>query len=198
MSHRQKSRTTDNQPYEAAIAQWRLEVRTEVKRSSSLPTAMFDACDPMLETRLAESMEGMLALLHEPAPQVKDTTAPGDHRMEVVTTDELRELPRRVREGEATGLQLDDGLTSEYLTVLTDACCTGAATARHGACQLLQRDFAIGPTHDLDHATSELWRCLQQPAIGGEVDGAKLADLCQRITAAVVMAAPPAAGTDPA
>ena len=43
-----------NDGFREAVAQWRLNLRTEVKKSSSRPSAMFDASDPMPETGLAE------------------------------------------------------------------------------------------------------------------------------------------------
>ncbi|MGK0300930.1 MAG: hypothetical protein ACI89X_001804 [Planctomycetota bacterium] len=68
-------RTEDPTAFREAISQWQLAARTEVKRSSSLPSSMFDACDPMLEARLAESVEAMMHCLHEPNAAALPRTA---------------------------------------------------------------------------------------------------------------------------
>lgn len=172
-----------------AVAQWRLALRTEVKRASSLPTSMFDACDPMLETRLAESAEAMLTLLHEPDQALAQTQEQGEKRLEQVAGSELAALPNRIRAGGSPApTSVDDGLDVEYLGILTDTCTTADGEARSGAAALLVRDFGIAPDTDLDRATRELASAMQ-----GAVRSETLDDVCRRVAAAVALAASRAA-----
>lgn len=169
-----------------AVAQWRLALRTEVKRSSSLPTSMFDACDPMLETRLAETTEAMLALLHEPDQAIAQPAELGEKRLEKVSAAELAALPNLVRGSgcdAAPSLDVDDGLDAEYLGVLTDTCATADGQARAGAASLLVRDFGIAPDFDLDHATRELATTIQ-----GTTGAETIDEVCRRVAAAVQLA----------
>ena len=169
-----------------AVAQWRLALRTEVKRASSLPSSMFDACDPMLETRLAETTEAMLALLHEPDQAIAQPAEQGEKRLEQVAAAELAALPNRVRQNgcdTAPPLDVDDGLDAEYLGILTDTCATADGQARAGAASLLVRDFGIAPDFDLDRATREL-----ATAIRGTTGIETIDEVCRRVAAAVALA----------
>lgn len=169
-----------------AVAQWRLALRTEVKRASSLPTSMFDACDPMLETRLAETTEAMLALLHEPDQAIAQPAESGEKRLEQVAAAELAALPNRIHgTGVAAAAQLDvdDGLDAEYLGILTDTCTTAEGQARAGATSLLVRDFGIAPDIDLDRATREL----AESMLGG-LRAESIEAVCRRVAAAVALA----------
>ena len=169
-----------------AVAQWHLALRTEVKRASSLPTSMFDACDPMLETRLAETTEAMLALLHEPDQAIAQPPEQGEKRLEQVAAAELAALPNRVRQNgcdAATPLDVDDGLDAEYLGILTDTCATADGQARAGAASLLVRDFGIAPDFDLDRATREL-----ATTIHGTTGTETIDEVCRRVAAAVALA----------
>lgn len=169
-----------------AVAQWRLALRTEVKRASSLPTSMFDACDPMLETRLAETTEAMLALLHEPDQAIAQPAERGEKRLEQVAAAELAALPNRIRApglAAAAPLDVDDCLDVEYLGILTDTCTTADGQARSGAASLLVRDFGIAPDIDLDRATHEL-----AGALPGSVRAETIDDVCRRVAAAVALA----------
>ncbi len=176
----------------SAIAQWHLALRTELKRSSSLPTAMFDACDPMLEARLAETAKAMLACLQQPDTAV---AAPPpiatEKRIEHVSPDELKDLPRRIATGSWPNLDLDTGLLAEYLAVLTDTCCGATGKARNGAVQLLCRDFGLAAATDLQHAAGLLWGCVKDSVAASETAATTtdqaLADLCQRIAATVAL-----------
>jgi hypothetical protein len=150
------------QPFEStdfleAVAQWRLELRTEVKRSSSLPTAMFDACDPMLETSLAATTEAMLARLQQPGPEVAKTEAAGEMRVELVTSDELSQLPRHLVGNLSTAADLEAALDTEFLGVLTDTCATATGAGQEHAIRLMAAEFRLEPHEDLDHATTRLW-----------------------------------------
>lgn len=169
-----------------AVAQWRLALRTEVKRASSLPTSMFDACDPMLETRLAETTEAMLALLHEPDQAIAQPAENGEKRLEQVAAAELAALPNRIRGtgvAEAAPLDVDGGLEAEYLGILTDTCTTADGEARAGANSLLARDFGIAPDIDLDRATREL-----ADSLLGSLRAESIDAVCRRVAAAVALA----------
>ena len=183
MPQRPLDKPPDVPAFGEAVAQWRLQLRTEVKRASSLPTSMFDACDPMLETRLAETTEAMLARLHEPDAAVAAPQKEGEKRLEQVAAAELAELPRRLGDGrDARPLGIDDDLAAEYLGVLTDTCTTATGAARHGATQLLVRDFGIDPMADLTSSAARIAAALQ------ETSTPELDQVCARIAAAIAVA----------
>jgi hypothetical protein len=168
------------------MAQWHLDLRTEVKRASALPTSVFATCDPMIESLLAETAESMLALLQEPSPEAAMAPPEGeDKRLETVTIDELRALPARVAAGGPTDVHLDAGLTGEYLAVLTDACGSGHETAARGASHLLRRDFGIHGNNTCLDDTDALQQLLDKVLAGDGNAAPRLAELCQRLTAAV-------------
>lgn len=131
--------------YREAVAQWRLELRTEVKRSSSLPSSMFDACDPMLETHLAGKAEAMLSALHAPPdPNELQATHPQtdpalelQDRGELVSAAELRSLPARIQLASPPIASLDAGLDEEYLAVLAELCATSNSATLARASELL-------------------------------------------------------------
>jgi hypothetical protein len=186
MSTRRPGATDGKEPhFPEAVAQWRLALRTELKSASSLPTTLFHTRDAMLEAYLAEATESMLARLHEPAPAVKEPEQPGEKRMEIVTPDELRALPARLRSAGDAVVGLDDHLPAENLAVLADACCSGHEAAAAGAAALLRRLFAIEPEPDPQAAASQLLGCLQQAIVGLPGAEATLTALCQRIVAAI-------------
>ena len=128
--------------YREAISQWRLAARTEVKRASSLPSSMFDACDPMLEACLAESVEAMLECLHEPGMDVGRVDGPIEARGERIAPDDLRALPAALGADDGAP-DPDAGRTAEYLGVLVDAVATGSDLTRRAVAALLQRDFDL-------------------------------------------------------
>jgi len=187
--------------FREAIAHWRLVLHTEVKRASSLPTAMFDACDPMLETRLAETTEAMLAHLHDPAPRLAADVGGGDAtegRLEVVTSDELRALPNQLTSDKHTP-DLLTGLGAEYLATLADACCVATGTAQRRAVDLLCRDFGVGPDTDPAQLAQQIAdqqdgrSAVARPASTEELDLT-----CRRIAATLTLYAPPATPRGPA
>lgn len=135
--------------FHAAIAQWRLALRTEVKRASSLPTAMFDACDPMLETRLAQSAEAMLSLLQEPAPEHRSDESRGEQRLESVSQAELAQLPAQIGATAPAAIDLAADQSAEYLGILADLCCQDGTGQRPAATRLCS-DFGIASSHELD------------------------------------------------
>lgn len=188
------------QSFREAIASWRLALRTEVKKSSALPTAMFDACDPMLETRLAETAEAMLARLQEPDPALADQNAPGgEQRLEVIQAAELRRLPRQIAAVEPGPLDLQAGLAAEYLAILADACCTSTGPQQRHAVQRLCQDFGVSPDSDLDALTQLLAvqageAATTEPHAASELD---LATTCRRVAAAVLLHSLPAPAAAP-
>lgn len=132
--------------FRAAIAQWRLALRTEVKRCSSLPSSMFDACDPALETHLASTAESMLmALLANPALAADDEhpAHPGllQPRHERIGSAELATLPNLVGRPVPANLSLDAGLDEEYLAILSEIVCADAGPHVERAIDLLQEQF---------------------------------------------------------
>jgi hypothetical protein len=166
-----------------AVAQWRLALRTEVKRTSSLPSSMFDACDPMLEMRLAESTEAMLACLHEPsAPVIRDAAGGGEKRVEKVTVDELRTLPQRLAGTEDVDTDLDAGLGNEALAVLADACCSGHEIAAAGAAHMLRALLPFdGASTPQAAAADRLLPLLQRAITGSDAATADLGEVRRRI-----------------
>lgn len=180
-----------NDGFREAVAQWRLNLRTEVKKSSSLPSAMFDACDPMLETRLAESAEAMLTCLQEPGAELRDPGDSAEKRVEHVSADELRQLPTRIAAVEVVPLDLRTGLLAEYLGILTDIACVGNGPAQHGALQLLQRDFALTSATDVaaiaDLLTRQVADSLATCGEATEATAEQLALTGQRLAAAFAL-----------
>ena len=193
MKHPMSERLTphaDATAFHEVLAQWKLAARTEVKRSSSLPSSMFDACDPMLEARLAESVEAMMNVLHQPSPEV--TPGPSQNmelRIENVSIDELRALPQQLQ-ADVGELDIDAGLSGEYLSLLIDSCTTADDSTQAGARDLLQRDFFVESNTDLDEATRALARCL--PTVLDSTGDDQLAEeqlieLCGAIAATVIL-----------
>lgn len=108
-------------------------IRGELQNTSSLPVAMFNACDPMIEAVLAHAastvfLEHMLtsADLH-----VMEITGPA---VEDVRPHEMQALGRQLAaEDEQGPPSLMGGLTRERLWVLLDLVVKGSAQARIGA-----------------------------------------------------------------
>jgi hypothetical protein len=173
--------------FREVVATWRLRLHTEVKKASALPTAMFDACDPMLETRLAETAETLLAQLEEPDPVLADDTAPGgDRRLELVSVDELRRLPRAIAAMPSRAPGLDDDLAAEQLGVLADTCCAGDPAMQQRAVARLCRDFGVDGDTDLQ-ALAQLLDEQARTAIDGDGSEDDLAATCRRIAATVTL-----------
>lgn len=193
-----------NEGFREAVAQWRLNLRTEVKKSSSLPSAMFDACDPMLETRLAESAEAMLTCLQEPEGHLRDPGDAAEKRLERVSPLELQQLPGRIAAVDVVPLDLRTGLLAEYLGILADTACTANGPAQHGAVQLLQRDFSLPPDADVgaiaDLLLQQVQDSLASCAAIDETSTEELTVTCQRLAAALALQPPfeaPAEATPP-
>jgi len=183
MPGRPRHNQLDASAFREAICQWQLAARTEVRRSSSLPSSMFDACDPMLEAQLAESVEALLARLHEaPRDIAIDSLAEQEQRTERVTPDELRALPRLIA-GHEHAPDLHDGLVAEVLTLLVDASVHGNTVARRNAMSLLRRDYDVDVGADVATTTASLQQCLMRFAGGSAANGDELAEVCRRVAA---------------
>jgi hypothetical protein len=159
---------------------------------------MFDACDPMLETRLAETTEAMLAHLQRPAPRLDAEDAGAEQRLEAVAPHELSALPKRLaRDQHAPDLLT--GLGAEYLAVLADACCIATGTPQRAAVEMLCRDFAVGADADIAQLRQLIDDQVDEPAAGSRpTTDAELDLICRRIAAALTLHAVPAAPRGPA
>lgn len=190
MPHPDKPTNASQDGFREAIARWRLDLRTEVKKSSSLPTAMFDACDPMLETRLAETARSMLERLQGQEAAPTDSQG-AEKRLERVTPADLRKLPAQIAAMQPAPLDLEAGLLTEYLGILADTCCHATGTPLEGAARLLARDFGLSATNDAQALTELLGRELREapemfakaPAYSDD----QLALACQRVAAALAI-----------
>lgn len=171
--------------FEEAIARWELQVQTEVKKASSLPTAMFDAWDPVLEARLCAATETLFAdLLDQKPPEMQSDLNPELH-LEPVPASELAALPRRLG-GAIPRPRLDEGTVSEYFAILGDACCHGDGPHKSAAAQQLHLDFHLAPGQDLEELAQTLVGTTRRmPGTSAVVADAQFAATCRRITAAV-------------
>lgn len=181
----------DPPTFPEAIAQWRLDLRTAVKATSSLPSAVFHSRDAMLEAHLAEATEDMLVRLLEPPPELQEPQPAGERRLEVVGADELRALPRLLR---AAGdpVDLDDCLIAERLAVLADASTTGNDAVAATAAALLRDHFGIAPGNAPARVAAQLAAALPTASDDAAI-AAAAAELCRRLLDPRGM--PPAGGT---
>ena len=153
---------------------------------------MFDECDPMLEARLAESVEAMMHCLHQPEAAALAKINANEHsemRTETVDMDELKHLPGRVPK-ESLQLDLESGISAEYLSLLIDTCTTGDEPSQAAARDLLEQDFAIAANQDLATATETLAECLNDlDAVDSDDDETqrRLNELCGAIAASVII-----------
>jgi len=181
-------RNNDTREYKEAISQWQLAARTEVKKSSSLPSSMFDTRDPMLEACLADSVDRMMHCLHEPETTKVDQADPreSDLRVEKVTQEELQQLPRSFSTAH-DHLDLEAGMSAEYLSLLIDTCTTGDEPTQAAARELLQRDFSVAAKSALHDATQAVFACLQKVANTEAEAHERMAELCSAIAASVIV-----------
>ncbi len=153
---------------------------------------MFDACDPMLEVRLAETTEAMLSCLQEPTSKVTQPPPSGaDKRIEVVTLAEMKVLPSKLTAADHAVPDLDAGLSAECLAVLADACGSGHEGATAGATTMLREHFGIHSNAAALAALAELTTTLQADLANGR-SADDLAALCERISATVAAHLTPA------
>lgn len=134
--------------------------------------------------------------LHEPNAAALTKNSSAEHlemRIETVTEDELAKLPQQIASiDHELDLDLEGGVSAEYLSLLIDACTTGDAATQEASRALLNRDFAVAANSDLHEATRALIQCLQE--LSGEeqeevADGThdRLAELCSAIAASVII-----------
>lgn len=194
-----QSPSAGSQDFRAAFAQWRLAVHTEVKRASSLPTAMFDATDPMLEMRLCETTESLLAQLHKPPANVSATRTEGELRLEKIEDDELRKLPGLIADRAPVPVDLLADLGGEYIAVLADACCADDEMMQARAAMHMCTDFGI-TAETLDDAMNELRQLTQEVTVASDDDGQgnRIATVLERVAAVLRAHVPTVAeGGDP-
>lgn len=193
----------DRQPHEhqgehfsAAIARHQLALQTELKRSTSLPSAMFDASDPMLEARLCEATEGIFRqLLEQDAPPESDEG--GEVRLEAVAAEELQDLVRAARRGAFA----DEALPSltefhgeEFQALLAETCARSHGAAQHRAAQMLRGEHALGPA-DLETLTRDLAARLLALDTGKDAAHAeRMREVCRRLAATVLRCTDEATG----
>ena len=144
---RETSKHSDGESFEEAIARYQLQLQSELKKTSSLPTAMFDASDEMIETQLCQATESILRCLLE--FQRPDDADPEHEAMTLENVDprEVLELLAATATAPAEdepAPDLDAGRTSEFTAVLADICIRsrGPAGRRAGQqlCDLLPGD----------------------------------------------------------
>lgn len=173
-----------------AVASWQLTVQTEVKKTSTLPTGMFDACDPMLEARLCEAADAMFQFLlaQEPPPHTRDETAQLD--LESVSLAELSLLMQRLAPGPEDQVpmpQLDAGSDGEILGILADACCGTDDTVRAHAGRHLAQRFCVTADTDPLRLAADLLQQLRAVVPQGRAEAAdRLDHTCEQIAAAVL------------
>lgn len=175
--------------FRTALAQLQLSLRTECKRASALPTAMFGAADPMLEARLAQAAETMMQRLQEPSPDVAAGDQDSEPRIEDVSSAELARLPDQLRAAHGAALDLEQGLAAEYLSVLGDACSTATPEVQRHAQRLLSAGFGISSSLDFE----SLAQLLQAQLEGLPADD----DLVETLAAASRRLAAAALSIDP-
>jgi hypothetical protein len=165
-----------------AIARHQLSLQTDLKKSTSLPGAMFDAADAMLEARLCEATERIFRVLLEqevPPPPVD----PGELRLEPVASTETLALVRAAASGAFAGEppDLGDGDTAELQAVLAETCARSEGLPRERAAALLRGDRS---REDVDALARELLQQLTAATTAG--DAVQLGELAARIASAVL------------
>ena len=195
-------RRTDAEHFEAAIARHRLDLQTQLKHSTSLPSAMFDASDPMLEARLCAATEGIFQkLLEWDAPRALPTG--GEQRLEKISKHELVGVLMAALHGEfdrATAPRLDEHKDEEFFAILAEAAARSTGKAQERAQSLLTaqhaRDAATidDAARALADALTATLRGTCDPSVDGDgdamdEDSLALQQLCERVAASVARAA---------
>ncbi len=120
----------EDHPLTQALSGVRRKVRGQLRDTSSLPVAMFDACDPMIEAVLAQAAANLF-LDHMGLAAALEDREPGEQRVETVRPEEIRALCQHlVGATEVSPPSLMGGLTRERLWVLLDLVVTGSPAAR--------------------------------------------------------------------
>ncbi len=170
------------------VAQWRLQLRTEVKNSSALPTSVFHARDAQLEAMLAAATEAMLARLQVPAPDVRTTPAGGvEQRLEAVPAAELRALPARLA-GDGPTPRLDDRAAVEAFAVLTDAALGPDPVAATTAIALLRDRLGATTAADVEVTAAQLRQCLLAGMAADPAVAEAVAAIARRVAGAIASA----------
>ena len=121
------------------IDQLRQVVRGRLQDTSSLPVAMFDVCDPMIEAVLAQAAANLF-MDHMALTTDVDQFGPGEQRVEEVRPEEIQALCRQLAgDSEPQSPSLMGGLTRERLWVLLDLVVCGSPGARIQAATRLQQ-----------------------------------------------------------
>lgn len=174
----------EGERFPETVAQWRLQLRTEVKSSSALPTSVFHARDAQLEAMLAASTEAMLARLQVPAPAVRQPPpGVGAQRLEAVPADELRRLPANLAD-DGSSPRLDDHAATEAYGVLTDAALGPDPVAAATATWLLRERLRLAPGADVEVAAAQLRQCLLGGLAADPAAAEAVAAVARRVVAA--------------
>lgn len=188
MRKRGKPRKSGGEHFRSAIADWQLQLQTELKKASSLPTAMFDASDPMLEARLAESTESLFRrLLDQPMPESAASPV-GERKLEHVATHELAALIAMVARAEPVATatpRLDEHRDDEFLAILGDTCLRGPEPQQQRARQALQQASGTKDT-DLDSLALAIAERIVQNQDPTALDAHAIAAVCHSIAIAVL------------
>jgi hypothetical protein len=188
MRKRGKQRKSGGEHFRSAIADWQLQLQTELKKASSLPTAMFDASDPMLEARLAESTEALFRrLLDQPMPETESNPI-GDRKLEHVATEELAALIVRVAQAPTMPTELprlEEHRDDEFLAILGDTCLRGPEPQQQRARQVLQQASGTKDT-DLDSLALAIAERIVQNQDPTALDVHAIAAVCHSIAIAVL------------
>lgn len=187
-----KNRDKDGEHFETAIARYQLDVQTQLKRSTSLPSAMFDAADPMLEARLCEATEGIFQQLLE-YDVANQGGAAGEQRLETVSRDELARTLQAAVAGDFADAEvpsLTEHAQEEFLALLAEAVARSTGAPQQHAAKLLwaQGHGAEQEMELLMHAFAERLGHVDETGDASPDDEARLGELCQRVAAAVVRA----------
>ncbi len=170
-----KHHRTDAEHFEAAIARHRLDLQTQLKRSTSLPSAMFDANDAMLEARLCAATEGIFQkLLEWDAPRALPTD--GEQRLEKVHAHELTALLMAALHGEFAKSEtprLDEQSATEFAGILAEAAARSVGKPQQRAQELLAKQNAAD-AQTIDDAARAIADSLAAILRGAGNDGDRL------------------------
>lgn len=132
--------------------------------------------------------------LHQPEAEALAKKNSSEHiamRVETVLPEELAKLPQLVH-GEEPEVNLESGVSAEYLSLLIDACTTGDDATQEASRALLQDDFAVAINSDLHEATKALVQCLSdltdnEQEYADQANHDRLTELCSAIAATVIV-----------
>lgn len=188
MSGADRNRNTEGEHFQEAIARHQLALQTELKRSSSLPTAMFDASDPMLEARLCEATESIFRSLREHDVAPDDDTPAADLRLERVGISETAMLVRACLRGDYApepAPDLREHEQEEYFAILAET-----SARAHGAPQQRAARILCGDSSDdlrtLDELVEGIARSIRGAATGTDPE---LDEMCRRLAGTVLRVA---------